>query len=358
MIPFDFSCFSDAATMLDSSSVSLAVIDIRIGTIVYITQNLCNILGRQHTDLLGNTWKDIVLISGSPAAMANSFAFPDEQASHVYCEKKYLRPDGAILWLGLTLLRSPDITKRNFYIIIVNNLTLNKRTREILDSRTRDLEETQDAIFNSMAILSEFRDRETGEHITRTRRYVHLILDKIPSGLPFSRKATTLIANSAVLHDIGKVGIPDHILLKPGKLTSAEFEIMKTHTTLGAHAILRTQRTLENGTFLMFAKEIAKFHHERWDGRGYPEGLKGDQIPLTARVMALADVYDAVRSERPYKEPFSHEKAIQIILEGRGSQFDPQLTDVFLANQAEIQRIASTAKDELDREYDCLEQVE
>ena len=133
---------------------------------------------------------------------------------------------------------------------------------------------------------------------------------------------------------------------------------MKTHTTLGAHAILRTQRTLENGTFLMFAKEIAKFHHERWDGRGYPEGLKGDQIPLTARVMALADVYDAVRSERPYKEPFSHEKAIQIILEGRGSQFDPQLTDVFLANQAEIQRIASTAKDELDREYDCLEQVE
>ena len=353
METFDFSYFADDPSTIDNAPIPIAVLDARSGTIVYINDTFSAILGRNRRDLIGQSGSSITHPADLAASTQKIGAFLESDETNAHMEKRYLRPDGSAVWVDLAFFRSANPDRRNFYIAIASNLSERKKKQDLLDTRTHDLDKTREAVINSMAILSEFRDRETGEHITRTRLYFRLILDRIPYALPFSRKAISLIANSAVLHDIGKVGIPDHILLKPGKLTSEEFEIMKTHTTLGAHAIMRTQRTMEKDTFLMFAKEIAEFHHERWDGTGYPLGLAGDEIPLTARVMALADVYDALRSERPYKPAYSHEESLSIIREGAGTQFDPLLTGIFLANQSEIFRIASTAKDELEKELNA-----
>jgi putative two-component system response regulator len=155
-----------------------------------------------------------------------------------------------------------------------------------------------------------------------------------------------MIWKSAPLHDIGKVGIPDHILLKPGKLTAEEFEVMKRHPTLGRDAIRSAEiRVQSEGSFLRVASEIAYGHHERWDGKGYPQGIGGDGIPLSARLMALADVYDALISKRVYKPAMSHAASVEIIRDGRGSHFDPEVLDVFLELADEFNDIARRFSD-------------
>ena len=200
--------------------------------------------------------------------------------------------------------------------------------------RTRQLDQLQDVIMVAMGALAETRDPETGNHINRTQHYVGALAKKLAEDPSFRDQLTpesiTLITRSAPLHDIGKVGISDAILLKPGKLTTDEFDQMKLHTTLGRDAIAAASASL-SGTdnFLHFAKEISYSHHEKWDGSGYPEGLSGDDIPLSARIMAVADVYDALISKRPYKPAFPHETAVQIILDGSGAHFDPRIVDAF-----------------------------
>ena len=155
-----------------------------------------------------------------------------------------------------------------------------------------------------------------------------------------------MLYKSAPLHDIGKVGIPDHILLKPGKLTPEEFEIMKTHTTLGRDAILAAEKLIDApSSFLRMARDIAAYHQEKWDGSGYPEGLAGEAIPVSARLMAVADVYDALISRRVYKPPFPREKAVAIIREGRGQHFDPDMVDAFLELEAAFHAIAEQFAD-------------
>jgi len=148
------------------------------------------------------------------------------------------------------------------------------------------------------------------------------------------------------LHDIGKVGIPDNILLKPGKLTESEFEIIKTHTAIGAATLNQVQEQYPKNDFINMGIEIARSHHERWDGKGYPQGLAGKEIPLPARIMSIADVYDACRTERPYKEAFSHEKCVAIIKEGSGTQFDPDIVSAFLEIEAEFDIVHSTLMDQ------------
>jgi len=221
------------------------------------------------------------------------------------------------------------------------NVILEEKVRE----RTKDVALTQDVTIISMAVLAEFRDEETGAHIKRTQKYVKALAKKCQYNKKFigilDDATIELLYKSAPLHDIGKIGIPDSILLKPGKLTDEEFEEMKKHTVYGRDAILAAEKMLGGETtFLRYAREIAYGHQEKWDGSGYPQGIKGDDIPLSARLMALADVYDALRSKRVYKKTFSHSKAVELIAEGKGKHFDPVLVDAFLEIADEFRNIA------------------
>ena len=222
---------------------------------------------------------------------------------------------------------------------------------ELVEARTQEVIAIQDVTIRLIGSLAETRDNETGNHIRRTQNYVKLLAQRLSAHPRYSAELAPAVIESlyksAPLHDIGKVGIPDHILLKPGKLTDEEFEVMKTHTTLGREAIERAERDLGvEVRFLRFAKEIAQSHQEKWDGSGYPEGLAGEAIPLSARLMALADVYDALISKRVYKPAFSHEESMKIIAKGRGSHFDPDVYDAFLDVAEEFRRIAQQYADD------------
>ncbi|MGB0750105.1 MAG: response regulator [Magnetospiraceae bacterium] len=231
---------------------------------------------------------------------------------------------------------------------------------EILEARvkerTRDLVLTQDIAILSLASLAETRDNETGNHIRRTQHYVRALADHLRSHARFSDvlndEVIEQLYKSAPLHDIGKVGIPDRILLKPDKLTDEEFAIMKQHATLGGEAIIAAEKALldtDGGqgatAFLNFAREIAMGHHEKWDGTGYPVGLSGADIPMSARLMAVADVYDALISARVYKPAFPHEKAVEIIVAGSGKHFDPDMVTAFEALGDVFQNIAAEFAD-------------
>jgi putative two-component system response regulator len=216
--------------------------------------------------------------------------------------------------------------------------------------RTREVVAIQDVTILAMASLAETRDSDTGNHIRRTQYYVKALAEKLKDHPRFSGILTehyiNMLFKSAPLHDIGKVGIPDRILLKPGKFTADEFEVMKSHTTLGRDAIQHAEDTLGMSVeFLSMAKEIAYSHQEKWDGAGYPEGLSGAAIPVSARMMAVADVYDALISRRVYKEGMSHEKAVSIISEGKGSHFDPDMVEAFVQLQDEFRAIAARFAD-------------
>jgi putative two-component system response regulator len=216
--------------------------------------------------------------------------------------------------------------------------------------RVKEIQTVQDTTIMAMGSLAETRDNETGNHIRRTQHYVRVLAEKLRENPKYAKdldEATIeLLYKSAPLHDIGKVGIPDRILLKPGKLTAEEFEIMKTHTTLGRDAILAAERQLDApSSFLRYAREIAYSHQEKWDGSGYPEGLVGPLIPLSARLMAVADVYDALISRRVYKPAMPHDKAVAVIREGRGSHFDPDIVDVFDQALEDFRKIAAVFAD-------------
>ncbi len=203
----------------------------------------------------------------------------------------------------------------------------------------------QDVSIHALAHLAEMRDPETGNHIRRTREYVRmlaLLLQDVPRFADFlTPRNIELLAKSAPLHDIGKVGIPDHILLKPGKLTAEEWVIMQTHAALGAESIAQAERDAERPVeFLRLAKEIARHHHEKWDGSGYPDGLAGGAIPISARLMALADVFDALVNRRVYKPPMPFDEARAIIAAGSGSHFDPEVVDAFLGGFEDFCAIA------------------
>ena len=204
---------------------------------------------------------------------------------------------------------------------------------------------TQRVSIRALAHLAETRDPETGNHILRTQAYVNRLATQLRAHPRFAStlddRYIDLLTRSAPLHDIGKVGIPDHVLLKPGKLTPEEWEIMKTHAKMGSDAIERAEQDIEMPLdFLSVAKEIAHWHHEKWDGSGYPDGLAGEAIPVSARLMALADVFDALICARVYKPAFPFDKARDIIADGRGSHFDPVVSDAFVEGFAGFVAIA------------------
>lgn len=229
--------------------------------------------------------------------------------------------------------------------------------------RMRENDLIKDVSLNALALLAEKRDNETGNHLYRTQAYVEALMQQLQDHPRFrhalSAAQRQLIAKAAPLHDIGKVGIPDQILLKPARLTPEEFEIMKTHSLIGAEAIeAAIERVvvgdrarldeLQGNTpldFLVVARHIALGHHEKWDGSGYPQGLRGDAIPIPARLMALADVFDALTCKRHYKKAFPLEQAVALLVEGRGTHFDPDVVDAFLAIQDRFADIAQRYAD-------------
>ncbi|MDZ4200761.1 MAG: two-component system response regulator [Gallionella sp.] len=231
--------------------------------------------------------------------------------------------------------------------------------------RTREVEAIQDVTILAMTSLAETRDIDTGNHIRRTQHYVKVLAEKLRGHPRFSDYLTerniTMLFKSAPLHDIGKVGIPDRILLKPGRFVPEEFEIMKTHTTIGRDAIAYAEKSLgAEVEFLTMAKEIALSHQEKWDGSGYPQGLAGDAIPISARLMALADVYDALISRRVYKDGMTHEQAVEIILAGKSAHFDPDMVDAFIEIQEAFRAIAvryGDSDEDMQQKADYLEQA-
>jgi putative two-component system response regulator len=232
------------------------------------------------------------------------------------------------------------------------------RTRHIIEQsaelvrRKQELIAAQDATISAFCSLAEARDYETGNHIRRTQHYVRAIAEQVRDRDPYrselSDETIDLLFKSAPLHDVGKVAIPDAVLLKPGKLDREEWEIMKRHTVLGRDAILQAEADLVvvGDSFLKHAREIATSHHERWDGAGYPDGLAGAAIPLSARIMAIADVYDALISRRVYKPAYTHDDAVHMIMRERGTHFDPGLADAFFEIRGRFLEIAERFTDD------------
>ncbi len=216
-----------------------------------------------------------------------------------------------------------------------------KNLEHLVKARTHEILKTQKTTIFALSRLAEVRDPETGEHLERIRNFSVLIAQILKySGneVEITNQYLRDLYDSSILHDIGKVGIPDDILLKPGPLTPVEYEIIKTHTTIGYTALKEASRDLGENSFLNMAMEVTLYHHERYDGGGYPTGRKGVEIPLAARIVTISDIYDALTSKRPYKEAFSHDKSVRIMKE-ESSRFDPMLFKIFLDNEGEFNRI-------------------
>jgi PAS domain S-box-containing protein len=259
-----------------------------------------------------------------------------EKLFDVECNAKCIYKDGDLVGFQMVIR---DITVRK------------KLERDLLDSY-KNVQSARNATILGLAKLAEYRDADTGAHLERIREYCKILAEELGIKPEYAGYITKDyiddIYNSSILHDIGKVGIPDAILLKPGRLTQDEFEVVKRHSSLGGDALKAVEEKIEGQSFLSLGKEIAYYHHEKFDGTGYPEGLKGKHIPLSARIVALADVYDALTSKRVYKEAYSHQKALEIIVHDKGKHFDPDIVDAFLANEQGFRRI----REEMFREQE------
>jgi response regulator RpfG family c-di-GMP phosphodiesterase len=249
-----------------------------------------------------------------------------------------------------TVVIVTDITEKEELIRQLNESNakiegFNKELQSEVDRQTESIRNLQKAIVYSMSDLIEKKDGYTGVHTRRVSEYIAILLRELARrGYQFTESEIQRIAESSLLHDMGKIAIPDSILLKNGRLTDGEFDVMKSHSTTGADSLQKSMQFAKDDDFLKNAFVMAKHHHEKWNGSGYPDGKKEKEIPLLARVIAIADVYDALRSERAYKSPFNRERAKSIILEENGRQFDPELVDVFLAVEPELDEFCESVK--------------
>lgn len=230
---------------------------------------------------------------------------------------------------------------------------LNFELEDLVKERTQSLMNTRNAVIFGLAKLAESRDSDTGDHLDRIRLYVTELAKQLSRSIDtLTPKHIENLGLASSLHDIGKVGIPDHVLLKPGKLEPVEREVIERHPEIGGACLRAISEKLGDDDFLELSREIAYGHHERWDGKGYPYNIAGEQIPLSARIVALADVYDALRSQRPYKNAMSHDKARTIILEGRGTHFDPTVVEAFLACEQRFEDISDFYQEKANERTD------
>lgn len=244
------------------------------------------------------------------------------------------------------MLKYSDLSKRfeeKNQLLVENRVMLEKyntQLEELVNEKVNEISESQMSTIFALVKLAESRDDETGDHVERTAELCKLMAIYLRKYSKYSgvidNEYIDNIYKASPLHDIGKVGIPDGILLKKGRLTEEEFQIMKSHVKIGHDTLKEVYNKYEANTFLQMGMDITRYHHEKWDGTGYPMGIKGEEIPLSGRIMAIVDVYDALRSKRVYKEAYSHAKSVRIIKEGRGKHFDPELVDIFIEHHIEF----------------------
>jgi putative two-component system response regulator len=270
------------------------------------------------------------------------------------CQLRLVMKNGQIKWVHIRCVVHRESEETQWVHGTIQDITAaklieeqlkkyNDHLEELVEEKVKVISATQLSTIYALVKLAESRDDDTGDHIGRTAAYCKLLAEKLLERGEYphvvNAEFVETVTKASPLHDIGKVGIPDAILLKPGKLTPEEFEIMKTHVIIGHKTLASVLEQCTLNAFIQTGMDITLCHHEKWDGSGYPNGLKGEEIPLSARIMALADVYDALRSKRVYKEGFSHEKSVEIIRQDSGKHFDPLLVELFLQHHREFCRI-------------------
>jgi len=336
--------------ILESIEEGYFEVDLK-GNFTFFNDSVSRILGYPREELMGMNYREYstpetskkmyrifnkVYTTGSVANITNY---------------EVMKKDGSIKYLEFSVSPMKDKEKRP-----TGSRGVARDVTERLKAETEKMElenklhNARAATILGLAKLAEYRDKGTGAHLERIREYAKIIAREM-AGLPvykgyITEKYIGDIYQSSILHDIGKVGIQDSVLLKPGKLNAEEFNIIKRHTVLGGDALAEIESQIEGRSFLILGKEIAYYHHEKWDGTGYPDGLKGENIPLSARMVAIADVYDALTTKRFYKEAFTHEKSRGIIISLRGSHFDPNVVDAFLTNEKTFSRICTEKRTE------------
>ena len=295
------------------------------GNIVFVNNTCETLLGYKRHHLVGKPYS-LIVRNESDALPPNYYM------RNRTMELMKANGSGCMVETTVSIIEDSDGRPIGCYCID-RNISIRKQLEYDLMKSSETIRKTEISSMVALAKLAEQRDQGTGLHLERIRDYTFLIalaLSENPKYQPvLTREVVNNMANSSVLHDIGKVGIPDSILLKPGRLTPQEFEIIKQHPRIGGDSIREVERNVPD-SFLVSGREIAYYHHERWDGRGYPYGFKETEIPLSARIVAVADVYDALTSERPYKKAFPHEEARDLIIGDRSLAFDPDVVDAFL----------------------------
>jgi len=274
------------------------------------------------------------------------------------------KKDGSYYWESISLSAVFDeFNNVSHHISISKEITARKNIEISLENKRKSLEddilmkimeveESQQAAIISIAKITEARDKDTGKHVERVQYLCKALASSLGEHDNYKGVVDTQFINdifyASALHDIGKVNIPDNVLLKPGKLNPEEMEIMKTHVTMGDSILTDLIKYYSKSNLILMGRKIARFHHEKWDGSGYSGHLEGKDIPLPARIMALADVYDAVRSKRPYKEAFSHKETYDIIINGSGNHFDPEIVDAFISVNEQFDAIYTSLTDDFD----------
>lgn len=255
----------------------------------------------------------------------------------------------SFLFISLLILISQIIFPEILISSLVPAFSLIALYINIEDPVLRRMKNYNSEIVTSFATLVESRDSSTGSHVKRTKSYVKIILDEIKTNSLYSSIMTKdfedKMMNAAPMHDIGKISIPDTILQKPGKLTDEEYSVMKKHSVLGGEIIQEIFKDMDDKEFLNIAYDVTRYHHEKWNGNGYPEGLVGKEIPFSARIMAIADVFDAISAKRCYRDAMPLDKCFAIIKEGKGVDFDPVLTDLFLNAKEKVEKVCKESRE-------------
>ncbi|MCR5302405.1 MAG: HD domain-containing protein [Lachnospiraceae bacterium] len=327
--------YDDYRNIVCYAAADIKVEDIRLTSLNYMTKVFSLFIGFYIFILSLCIWLVDYHLIYPIAAMtvsARKFAYDSEEAREISVDRLQ----------HLNISTGDEI--ENLYESLSKTIAETVGYLEDAEAKSEEIRRMQNGLIYVLADMVESRDKNTGDHVRKTAAYVRLITKKMKEKGVYADQLTDEfmddVANSAPLHDVGKIMVSDTILNKPGKLTDEEFAIMKSHTTAGNRVIASAMGLVADSGYLQEAKNLATYHHERFDGKGYPSGKAGEEIPLSARIMAVADVFDALVSRRSYKEPFSFEKAMDIIREGAGTQFDPLIAQVFLDSAEEARQIA------------------